>query len=107
MEFGIGGGKVQSSSWLTGRINAPVVQKPWGLMQMYRTEKNWWLKTLTVLPGQRTSLQSHEKRDELWVVVEGEMYGEVGDKVFRATPFQTISVKKGNDTVSQTKARIS
>ena len=95
MEFGIGGGKVQSSSWLTGRINAPVVQKPWGLMQTYRTEKNWWLKTLTVLPGQRTSLQSHEKRDELWVVVEGEMYGEVGDKVFRATPFQTISVKKG------------
>ncbi len=95
MKFGIGGGKVQSSSWLTGRITAPVVQKPWGFMQTYRTEKNWWLKTLTMLPGQRMSLQSHEKRDELWVVVEGEMYGEVGTKVFHASPFQVVTVKKG------------
>lgn len=72
-----------------------VVQKPWGHMQTYRAEKNWWLKTLTVMPGHRMSLQSHEKRDELWVVVEGQMKGHVGDRTFQATPFEVVLVKKG------------
>lgn len=95
MKFGVGGGKVQSSSWLTGRVATPTVQKPWGFMQTFRTEKNWWLKTITVLPGRRTSLQSHKKRDELWIVVEGSMYAEVGSKTFQAAHFQAIFVKKG------------
>lgn len=64
-------------------------------MQTYRTEKNWWLKTITVLPGRRLSLQSHNKRSELWIVVEGEMIAEVGKKKLRAAPFRVISVKKG------------
>ncbi len=93
-ERNIGVGKKKSSLRLMGRITAPVIQKPWGFMQTFRTEKNWWVKTITILPGQRTSLQSHTKRDELWIVVEGEIYGEVGNKAFRAVPFRAIPVKK-------------
>lgn len=93
MIFGLGD-KVQSSSWLTKKLSTQVVQKPWGYMQTYRSEKNWWLKTLTVCPGQRLSLQSHKKRGEIWVVVEGKAQVQLGDKIVRAAPFQIISIKK-------------
>ena len=77
MIFNVGGGKVQSSSWLTGKLAAPVVQKPWGFMQTFRQENKWWVKTLTLKPGQRISLQSHEHRGEMWMVVEGEVFVEL------------------------------
>lgn len=95
MHFGIGGGKIQSSSWLTGRLSAPVVKKPWGHMQTFCTRKNWWLKTLTVLPGKRLSLQSHKKRAEIWVVVEGKARVTVGKKTRLAAPFDVLIIKKG------------
>jgi hypothetical protein len=64
--------------------------RPWGNYQILHEEDSHKVKVITVLPGKRLSLQSHEKREEFWVVVEGEglmtlgimkFTMKVGDKV--------------------------
>ncbi|EKD58325.1 MAG: hypothetical protein ACD_56C00148G0006 [uncultured bacterium] len=47
------------------------VQRPWGKYEVLIDEKNHKVKKITVLPGKRLSLQSHEHRSEHWVVVKG------------------------------------
>ena len=73
-EFGIGGDwKQNSSRWILDEWKAPRTEKPWGeyrLLHDYGPEAK--LKELTVMPGQRLSMQRHEKRSEFWFVAEGQ-----------------------------------
>ena len=45
--------------------------RPWGFYQVLHFGANFKVKKLCVYPGQRTSLQYHNHRNEHWVVVEG------------------------------------
>jgi mannose-6-phosphate isomerase-like protein (cupin superfamily) len=45
--------------------------RPWGHYQTILTEDKTQVKKITVLPGKRLSLQTHEKRSEYWIVVQG------------------------------------
>ena len=47
------------------------VCRPWGKYEVLIDEKNHKVKKITVLPGSKLSLQSHERRAEHWVVVKG------------------------------------
>jgi len=49
--------------------------RPWGTYQILLEDDNCKVKKITVQPGQKLSLQSHEKRNELWSIIEGE--GEI------------------------------
>lgn len=83
MLYNVGrGGKVQSSSWLTNKVAKGGVldQRPWGYEHIYKKEPRYWIKSLTVSPGHRMSLQSHKHRSEHWVCVEGEVFAEVNGK---------------------------
>jgi mannose-6-phosphate isomerase-like protein (cupin superfamily) len=64
--------------------------RPWGNYKILHEEETCKVKIITVLPGKRLSLQSHEKREEIWVVTEGsgmmtlgvmKFTMKVGDKV--------------------------
>jgi mannose-6-phosphate isomerase-like protein (cupin superfamily) len=46
--------------------------RPWGQYEVLTEDNNFKVKKITVNPGARLSLQSHEKRAEHWVVVKGE-----------------------------------
>jgi D-beta-D-heptose 7-phosphate kinase/D-beta-D-heptose 1-phosphate adenosyltransferase len=97
MIFGIGkGGKVQSSSWLTDKVarKKVIVKKPWGEFENFEKEATWNLKTITIDAGQRLSLQSHKKRDEVWVLVEGKALATVADKKIRMKPGDVIRINK-------------
>lgn len=59
----------------------PVVERPWGLFHQYATNRNCTLSLMTVLPGRRLSLQSHEGRAELWIVLDEGATVQVGDRV--------------------------
>jgi D-beta-D-heptose 7-phosphate kinase/D-beta-D-heptose 1-phosphate adenosyltransferase len=73
-EFGVGGDwKQNSSRWILDEWKAPRTEKPWGeyrLLHDYGPQAK--LKELTVQPGQRLSMQRHEKRSEFWFVAEGQ-----------------------------------
>ncbi len=45
--------------------------RPWGHYDVLHSAVDHQVKTITVLPKKRLSLQAHERRSELWVVVRG------------------------------------
>jgi mannose-6-phosphate isomerase-like protein (cupin superfamily) len=47
-------------------------ERPWGIFEVLLDEAYCKVKRITVWPGQRLSLQHHENRSEVWVVVLGE-----------------------------------
>ncbi|OFS15026.1 phosphomannose isomerase type II C-terminal cupin domain [Kytococcus sp. HMSC28H12] len=54
--------------------------RPWGRFEQFTHNEQSTVKLITVLPGQRLSLQVHEHRDELWVVTHGPVTAQVGDE---------------------------
>ncbi len=83
MVFNVGkGGKVQSSSWLIDKVKNKykVDVRPWGHMRILDAKEHFWVKSITIAPNKRLSLQSHARRRELWACIEGEVIAERGIK---------------------------
>lgn len=47
-------------------------EKPWGEYQVLRKDDLYKVKEIIVEPKQRLSYQRHQKRDEVWVIIQGE-----------------------------------
>ena len=82
------------------------VEKPWGRFEQYTHNLPCTVKIITVAPGGALSRQYHQKRDELWVVLdEGacveldgeEIHPEVEEKLYipRETVHRLSSVGEG------------
>jgi mannose-1-phosphate guanylyltransferase/mannose-6-phosphate isomerase len=55
--------------------------RPWGWHQIKLQKKGKaWVKVVFVKRGARLSLQSHEERVEIWIVLKGKIETLVGDK---------------------------
>jgi mannose-6-phosphate isomerase len=46
------------------------VERPWGSFSQYAFNQDCTVSLMTVIPGQRLSLQSHTGRAELWIVLD-------------------------------------
>jgi mannose-1-phosphate guanylyltransferase/mannose-6-phosphate isomerase len=55
------------------------VERPWGWFKQYANNRDCTVSLMTVLPGQRLSLQSHTGRAELWIVLDNGAVIQVGD----------------------------
>jgi mannose-6-phosphate isomerase len=55
------------------------VERPWGSFRQYAFNEDVTVSLMTVLPGQRLSLQSHTGRAELWIVLDAGCEVQVGD----------------------------
>ena len=58
---------------MAGRITTP-----WGWWEVLGESVHWKLKKLHILPGHRTSLQTHQRRGEWWYAIEGEGLYTIG-----------------------------
>lgn len=45
--------------------------RPWGHYDILEEAETFKVKKITVKPGERLSLQSHEHRSEVWTIVQG------------------------------------
>lgn len=72
----------------------PENHRPWGHYDVLATAPDHQVKTITVTPEKRLSLQMHDRRSEHWVVVRGEAIATldgrdiwlgVGDHIFIGT----------------------
>lgn len=72
--FGVGGeNKMNSSSWILTEWKTPRTDRAWGHYRvLHEVGANTKLKELTVMPGQRLSMQRHDQRAEFWFVAQGE-----------------------------------
>lgn len=62
----------------------PAVQfitRPWGSFKQYANNEDCTVSLMTVLPGQRLSLQSHTGRAELWIVLDDGATVQVGEQI--------------------------
>jgi mannose-6-phosphate isomerase len=57
------------------------VERPWGAFRQFANNENCTVSLMTVLPGQRLSLQSHTGRAELWIVIDDGATVQVGDDI--------------------------
>jgi len=72
--WGLGGNKSNSSSWILNRYrdwHFEMTDRVWGNYKVVYQDTNKKVKIIDVMPNSSLSLQSHEKRSEHWVVVEG------------------------------------
>lgn len=58
------------------------VHRPWGTYTSLKQEDGYQVKRITVLPGQKLSLQYHHKRAEHWVVTKGIALVQIGEDEF-------------------------
>ena len=56
------------------------VERPWGSFKQFAFNEDCTVSLMTVLPGQRLSLQSHTGRAELWIVLDQGAFVQVGDE---------------------------
>lgn len=64
-----------------GKPSVVCVKRPWGSFKQYAHNSACTVSLMTVLPGQRLSLQSHTERAELWIVLDDGAIVQVGDVV--------------------------
>lgn len=57
------------------------VERPWGSFKQFAANEPCTVSLMTVLPGQRLSLQSHTMRAELWIVMDDNSTIQVGDDI--------------------------
>lgn len=56
------------------------VERPWGSFKQFAHNADCTVSLMSVLPGQRLSLQSHTGRAELWIVLDDGAVVQVGDE---------------------------
>lgn len=66
--------------------------RPWGTYTILHDDDTCKVKIIEVLPGQRLSLQSHEKRTEFWVITEGEGLMTLGNFNFKLKQGDRIKI---------------
>ena len=96
LECNVGGGKVQSSQWLTDQARMAGVfhQRPWGSFTVHACGPNYWVKAITIKAGHRTSLQKHAGRGEMWMCVDGDVTAITGEHVTVMEPFKVTRFGK-------------
>ena len=52
-------------------MTSEIGERPWGTYEVLTESDGYKVKRITVIPGGRLSLQSHQHRAEHWVVVTG------------------------------------
>lgn len=65
---------------LAAKPHVKFVERPWGSFKQYAHNQEVTVSLMTVLPGQRLSLQSHTGRAELWIVLDEGAVVQVGEE---------------------------
>ena len=72
------------------------ILRPWGEFKIVETTHFFQTKIITLKPGKRLSLQSHEHRDEHWIVVSGLGTVQINDVIYPAQANSTFFVPRNN-----------
>ena len=71
-----------------------VVERPWGQFQQFVSIEAVTVKIITVEPGHRLSLQTHDHRGEMWQILDVPIEVSVGERTWSAEPGETVWVPR-------------
>ena len=69
-------------------------RRPWGSYTILEEREAYKVKRIEVLPAKRLSYQRHQKRDEHWVIVEGEALVTVEGKDIPLSPGGSVDIPR-------------
>ncbi len=78
----------------TPNPNARKASPPWGRWEVLLDEPNYKVKRITVLSGKRLSYQKHFRRQEHWMVVEGNAVVTLDGKEIHLKKGETIDIPR-------------
>jgi mannose-6-phosphate isomerase len=67
-------------------------ERPWGQFEQFVSNATVTVKIITVQPGHRLSLQTHEHRGEMWQILDVPIEVTVGERTWTAEPGETVWV---------------
>ena len=73
-------------------MTVEIGERPWGTYEVLTESDGYKVKRITVVPGGRLSLQSHQHRAEHWVVVIGTATVTVGETVQKITVNEYVHI---------------
>jgi mannose-6-phosphate isomerase-like protein (cupin superfamily) len=71
------------------------VERPWGQFQQFVANQAVTVKIITVEPGHRLSLQTHDHRGEFWQVLDVPIEVTVAERTWSAEPGEAVWVPCG------------
>jgi mannose-6-phosphate isomerase len=77
------------------RPDALVDHRPWGSFRQYTLNEPSTVKLITLAAGEALSLQRHEHRDELWVVLDDGLLVEIDGTTIEARAGEECFVPRG------------
>ncbi|MFC1801261.1 phosphomannose isomerase type II C-terminal cupin domain [Nanoarchaeota archaeon] len=70
-------------------------ERPWGNFEQFTHNQKSTVKIITVKDGAKLSLQSHQKRDETWIILDGKIKVVLDDQTIETKPGQKFEIKQG------------
>lgn len=77
------------------RPDVVVDDRPWGNFRQYSLNEPSTVKIITVHAGEALSLQRHEHRDELWIVLDDGLLVEIDGTTTQASTGDEFFVPRG------------
>ena len=69
--------------------------RPWGYYKVLANSAYYKSKEIVVFPGERLSLQSHQRREEHWFIIEGSTEVTIDNRIFKLKPGQSVDIPRG------------
>jgi mannose-1-phosphate guanylyltransferase/mannose-6-phosphate isomerase len=73
-----------------------LVERPWGRFAQFVANEQVTVKTITVEPGHRLSLQRHRDRSEMWQLLDAPLEITVDDRCWTAEQDEVVWVPQGS-----------
>lgn len=70
-----------------------LIKKPWGSYQVLSKGDGYKIKRIVVFPNSQLSLQSHNKRSEIWIITDGNGVVVKNENNFCVEKFNVINIK--------------
>lgn len=83
------------SSLDTGIVDHEIFQRPWGYYKTTVLNDYFQAKIISVKPGEQLSLQSHNQREEHWIVVHGTGTVQLDKSVVNVSCGSTVFIPLG------------
>lgn len=68
--------------------------RPWGSFTILAEEEDHKVKRIVVKPGNRLSLQRHQKRQEHWLIVKGVATVTLNNQILTLKPGEAVDIPK-------------
>lgn len=72
-----------------------VYQRPWGYYKTSLMNDYFQSKLICINPGAKLSLQSHERREEHWIIAHGNGVVQIGESFINVTRGSSLFIPKG------------